>query len=84
MEILIKITLDNPIQAKSKNKDDDFVSELANGFLWAEISRQEEFINGLIDALNNLEDNDSLEANYLETWIESLKIDLQKEKEKLN
>ncbi|MBN1800805.1 MAG: hypothetical protein JW891_04820 [Candidatus Lokiarchaeota archaeon] len=84
MEMMTKMTVNEVIQARGKNREDEFLSELGNGYLWAEIRKQEEFIEELTVALDKIKDKDSFKADYLETWIDSLKIDLANEKKKLN
>ncbi len=84
MEMMSKMTVNDIVQVRDKVKENGFLSELAKGYLWAEIRKQEEFIEELTIALEKIKDKDSFKADYLETWIESLKIDLARDKKKLN
>ena len=80
MEIITRVDLENFAENTAKNSKAEFLSELAKGQLWAEVDRQEQFIKGLTNELENMEDKDSFKGQYLETWIESLKLDLKEDK----
>jgi len=83
MQTITKVDLDQFVDKRAKNTNTKFLSEFSKGYLWAEIDKQEKFIEELTQELKNMENRDSFKAQYLETWIESLKIDLEKDKKLL-
>ncbi len=83
METVIKMNVDQFIKDRENRSDAKFLSELREGYLWAEVDRQEQFIEELTQELETMNDKDSFKAQYLESWIGSLKIDLEKDKKLL-
>ncbi|MFX1273701.1 MAG: hypothetical protein ACFFBP_11410 [Promethearchaeota archaeon] len=83
METITRVEMDQLIGGRVNNSDAEFRSEFLKGYLWAEIDKQEQFIEKLSQELKSMKNRDSFDAQYLETWIESLKIDLEKEKQLL-
>jgi len=83
METITKVDVDQFTDKRAKLSNAEFLSEFAKGYLWAEIHKQEQFIKDLTQELENMKDKDSFKAQYLEAWIESLKMDLEKEKQLL-
>ena len=80
MQILTRMDVDQFVGKREKSSRAEFVSEFSKGYLWVEIDKQEQFIEGLTQELEAMKDRNSFKAQYLETWIESLKIDLEKDK----
>ncbi len=80
MQTLTRMDMDQFVGKREKNSRAEFVSEFSKGYLWIEIDKQEQFIEGLTQELENMKDKNSFKAQYLESWIESLKIDLEKDK----
>jgi len=83
METITKVDVDEFVDKRAKSSNAEFLSELGKDYLWAEIHKQEQFIKDLAQELESMKDKDSFKAQYLETWIESLKMDLEKEKKQL-
>ena len=72
--------MDQFIGKREKCSRAEFVSEFSKGYLWVEIDKQEQFIDGLTQELERIKERDSFKDQYLESWIEGLKIDLEKDK----
>jgi len=62
--------------------DDDFMAELAEGYLEVENTKKRETLKGYIDAYQKIEDKDTFNAIYLKILIDVLKDEI-KEKKKL-
>jgi len=80
MQSVVRMDMDQFMGRVEKIMNREFSCEFGKGYLWAEIDKQEQFIKDLTRELEKMKDENSFKAQYLETWIESLKIDLEKEK----
>lgn len=75
MEILeVKLPL---IEDEEKKQNNEFLKELAEGYLEVEISKKKELLKEYSKAYDNLQDKDSFNAQYLETLISVLRDELK-------
>lgn len=75
MEILeVKLT---PVEDIKKTQDNEFLKELAEGYLEVEISKKKALLKEYSKAYDNLQDKDSFNGQYLETLISILRDELK-------
>jgi len=67
----------NEVAEQEKNHDDDFMAELAKGYLEIEITEKRETLNGYIDSYQKIDDKDSFNAQYLKILIDVLKDEIK-------
>ncbi len=72
----------NEVAEHEKYSDDDFLAELATGYLEIEITQKRERLRDYTEAYQVIDDKDSFNAQYLKVLIDVLK-DEVKEKKKL-
>lgn len=56
---------------------DQFVSEMARGYIDAEIMEKEKLMKEFSDEYQKMEDKDSFKGQYLESWIYMLKEEIK-------
>ena len=62
----------------------DFIPELAESYLEAEILKKKEILHGYIEAYSDIDDKDSFNAEYLLVLIEMLKAEIEDETKSIN
>ncbi|MFX1394468.1 MAG: hypothetical protein ACFFAH_12960 [Promethearchaeota archaeon] len=70
----------NEVKEQEKDKDDDFIAELAKGYLEVEITEKKETLKGYIDTYQKIEDKDTFNAQYLKILIDVLKDEINEKK----
>jgi hypothetical protein len=64
------------ITAEKLNDNQDFLNDLGNAYLNAEVDRKYEQLSEYMIAYNSLEDKESFNGQYLNSLIEQIKIEL--------
>ena len=67
----------NEVAEQEKNHDDDFMAELAKGYLEIEITEKSETLKGYIESYQKIDDKDSFNAQYLKILIDVLKDEIK-------
>ncbi len=80
MEMVINIQVGNVEKETVKRRENEFLSEFAQGLFWVEIDQKEEQLKEFIEAFENLDDKDSFNGQYLEVLIDGLKSDIIEKK----
>ncbi len=75
MEIEVK-----EIKESDKIRDQEFITELANGYLNVEITEKEELMKEFSKAYEDIEDKDSFNGQYLEILIDVLEDEIKEKK----
>lgn len=75
MEIKVK-----EIKESDKIRDQEFRTELANGYLNVEITEKEELMKEFSKAYEDIEDKDSFNGQYLEILIDVLEDEIKEKK----
>lgn len=75
MEIEVK-----EIKESDKIRDQEFITELANGYLNVEITEKEELMKEFSKAYEDIEDKDSFNSQYLEILIDVLEDEIKEKK----
>ena len=75
MEIEVK-----EIKESDKIRDQEFITELANGYLNIEITEKEELMKEFSKAYEDIEDKDSFNGQYLEILIDVLEDEIKEKK----
>lgn len=76
MEIKVK-----EIKESDKIRDQEFITELANGYLNVEITEKEELMKEFSKAYEDIEDKDSFNGQYLEILIDVLEDEIKEKKD---
>ena len=76
MEIEVK-----EIKESDKIRDQEFITELANGYLNVEITEKEELMKEFSKAYEDIEDKDSFNGQYLEILIDVLEDEIKEKKD---
>lgn len=68
------------VKESDKNRDQEFITELANGYLNVEITEKEELMKEFSKAYEDIEDKDSFNGQYLEILIDVLEDEIKEKK----
>ena len=75
MKNFIELEADSEVQSETA-----FLKELREGYLNAEIEKKKEQLKEYEEEYNQLEDKDSIKAQYLDSWIFVLKEEIEEMK----